>query len=50
LFDLFTDLFAIEPNPDDPVEVKIAEQYKNDRAAYERDARDWTRRYADARS
>lgn len=35
-----------EPNPDDAVEVKIADQYKTDRAGYEREAKDWTKRYA----
>jgi len=34
------------PNPDDAVETKIAEQYKNDRAAYEKEAKDWVKRYA----
>ena len=35
-----------EPNPDDAVEVKIAEQYKNDRGAYEKEAREWTKKHA----
>ena len=35
-----------EPMPDDAVEGRIAEQYKNDRARYEEVAKDWTRRYA----
>ncbi|KAL1969621.1 hypothetical protein VTN77DRAFT_8174 [Rasamsonia byssochlamydoides] len=35
-----------EPMPDDAVEGRIAEQYKNDRKRYEEVARDWTRRYA----
>lgn len=35
-----------EPMPDDAVEGRIAEQYKNDNARYEEIARDWTRRYA----
>ncbi|KAL2436303.1 Ubiquitin-conjugating enzyme E2 14 [Exophiala dermatitidis] len=35
-----------EPNPDDAVEAKIAEQYRNDRAAFEKEAREWTKRYA----
>lgn len=35
-----------EPMPDDAVEARIAEQYKNDRKRYEEVARDWTRRYA----
>ncbi|OAP59229.1 hypothetical protein AYL99_06527 [Fonsecaea erecta] len=35
-----------EPNPDDAVEGKIAEQYRNDHAEYEREAREWVKRYA----
>lgn len=35
-----------EPMPDDAVEGRIAEQYKNDYKRYEEVARDWTRKYA----
>ncbi|KAJ5625765.1 ubiquitin conjugating enzyme (UbcB) [Penicillium lagena] len=35
-----------EPMPDDAVEGRIAEQYKNDRKRYEEIARDWTRKHA----
>ncbi|KAJ5384562.1 hypothetical protein N7517_002473 [Penicillium concentricum] len=35
-----------EPMPDDAVEGRIAEQYKNDRVRYEEVAREWTRKYA----
>lgn len=35
-----------EPDPDDAVEAKIAEQYKDDKPGYEKEAKDWTRRYA----
>jgi len=35
-----------EPDPDDAVEAKIADQYKQDRAGYEKEAREWTKRYA----
>jgi ubiquitin-protein ligase len=35
-----------EPNPDDAVEAKIADQYRQDRAGFEKEARDWTKRYA----
>lgn len=35
-----------EPMPDDAVEGRIAEQYKNDRKRYEEVAREWTRNYA----
>lgn len=38
-----------EPNPDDAVEAKIADQYKTDRASYEKEARDWTKRYANGK-
>lgn len=37
-----------EPMPDDAVEGRIAEQYKNDRKGYEEVAREWTRNYATA--
>lgn len=35
-----------EPDPDDAIEAKIAEQYKDDKPGYEKEAKDWTRRYA----
>ncbi|KAJ5577674.1 ubiquitin conjugating enzyme (UbcB) [Penicillium hispanicum] len=35
-----------EPMPDDAVEGRIAEQYKNDRKHYEEIAREWTRKHA----
>ncbi|KAK5447821.1 hypothetical protein LTS15_009320 [Exophiala xenobiotica] len=35
-----------EPNPDDAVEAKIAEQYRDDRAAYEKEAKEWVKRHA----
>lgn len=35
-----------DPNPDDPFVPDIARQYKTDRAAYEEEARAWTRNYA----
>ncbi|RAK98281.1 putative ubiquitin conjugating enzyme (UbcB) [Aspergillus ibericus CBS 121593] len=35
-----------EPMPDDAVEGRIAEQYKNDRKRYEEVAKEWTRKYA----
>ena len=38
---MFTD-----PNPDDPLVPDIANQYKTDRAEYERVARKWTQLYA----
>ncbi|KAF2834911.1 putative ubiquitin conjugating enzyme [Patellaria atrata CBS 101060] len=36
----------IAPNADDAVEVSIADQFKNDRAEFEKIAKDWTKRYA----
>ncbi|RDW86851.1 putative ubiquitin conjugating enzyme (UbcB) [Aspergillus mulundensis] len=35
-----------EPMPDDAVEGRIAEQYREDRKRYEEIAREWTRKYA----
>lgn len=35
-----------EPMPDDAVEGRIADQYKNDKEKYEQIAREWTRKYA----
>jgi ubiquitin-conjugating enzyme E2 D/E len=35
-----------EPNPDDPLMGDIARLYKRDKAAYEEEARNFTRRYA----
>jgi len=34
------------PNPDDPLVIDIADQYKNNRVAYDMTARDWTQYYA----
>ncbi|KAE9978808.1 hypothetical protein BLS_000275 [Venturia inaequalis] len=36
----------IEPLPDDAIETSIAEQYKNKRSEWEKEARSWTKRYA----
>jgi ubiquitin-conjugating enzyme E2 D/E len=35
-----------DPNPDDPFMPDIAKQFKTNRAAYEEEARRWTRNYA----
>eukprot|EP01103_Thecamoeba_quadrilineata_P017311 TRINITY_DN6082_c0_g1_i1.p1 TRINITY_DN6082_c0_g1~~TRINITY_DN6082_c0_g1_i1.p1 ORF type:complete len:148 (+),score=9.94 TRINITY_DN6082_c0_g1_i1:47-490(+) len=35
-----------DPNPDDPLVPEIAHIYKTDRAKYEANAREWTRKYA----
>ncbi|KIV79359.1 hypothetical protein, variant 2 [Exophiala sideris] len=45
----FTRQLLEEPNPDDAVEAKIAEQYRNDRAGYEKEAREWVKRYANGK-
>ncbi len=37
---------STEPNPDDAVEGKIADQYRTDKASYEKEAKDWCKRYA----
>ena len=34
------------PNPDDPLVLDIANQYKNNRVAYDMTAREWTQYYA----
>ncbi|KAI1841117.1 hypothetical protein JX265_013218 [Neoarthrinium moseri] len=36
----------IEPNPDDPLETRIAEEYKNNRAEYDKNAKQYVDRYA----
>ncbi len=36
----------VEPNPDDPLEARIADEYRNDRAAFERNARAYVARHA----
>ncbi|KAJ5211964.1 uncharacterized protein N7498_003610 [Penicillium cinerascens] len=35
-----------EPMPDDAIEGRIAEQYRNDRQRYDEVAREWTRKHA----
>ena len=35
-----------DPNPDDPLVIDIANQYKSNRALYDITARDWTHKYA----
>jgi len=34
------------PQPDDAVETGIADQFKNDKAAFDKNAKDWVNRYA----
>jgi len=35
-----------EPNPDNPLEADIANQYKTDKAAFNKTAKEWTKKYA----
>ncbi|EEH20074.2 hypothetical protein PABG_02333 [Paracoccidioides brasiliensis Pb03] len=42
----FARQLLVEPMPDDAVEARIAEQYRDDRKRYNEIARDWTRKYA----
>jgi ubiquitin-protein ligase len=39
----------VEPNPDDAVETSIAEQYKNNRKEFEKQAKEWTKKYANGK-
>jgi len=36
----------VEPNPDNPLEAEIANQFKENRARFNETAKEWTRRYA----
>ncbi|KAI5841115.1 ubiquitin-conjugating enzyme/RWD-like protein [Morchella snyderi] len=36
----------VEPNPDDAVETTIAEQFKSDKAQFEKNAKSWVKQYA----
>lgn len=38
----------VEPNPDDAVEERAGNLYRNDRREFEKVAREWTERYAKA--
>ncbi|KAH8652688.1 ubiquitin conjugating enzyme [Tricladium varicosporioides] len=35
-----------EPVPDDAVEMSAAEKFKNDRGAFDKEAKEWTKKYA----
>jgi len=35
-----------EPNPDNPLEADIAQQFKTDRTAFNKQAKEWTKKYA----
>lgn len=37
-----------DPNPDDPLVPEIAKTYKNNKAQYEKLAKEWTSKYASA--
>lgn len=45
----FARQLLVEPMPEDAVEGRIAEQYNNERARYVGIARDWTRKWANAK-
>lgn len=36
----------VEPQPDDPLEERIAEEYRRDKGAWEIKAREYTEKYA----
>ena len=36
----------IEPNPDDAIEPSIANEYRENRKQFEKNAQDWVKRYA----
>lgn len=42
----FSFLSDTEPQPDDPLEARIAHEYKNDRKEFEKNARAYVQRYA----
>lgn len=41
-----TRAILIEPNADDAVEPSIADQYKNRRKEFQKQAKEWTKQYA----
>ncbi|KLJ09436.1 signal peptidase I [Blastomyces silverae] len=45
----FARQLLVEPMPDDAVEGRIAEQYRDDRKRFDEIAREWTRKYASAK-
>lgn len=36
----------IEPNTDDAIELSVANEYKTNRKEFEKNAKDWVKRYA----
>lgn len=43
---LATQQLLVEPVPDDAVETNAAEKFKNDRAGFNKEAREYTKKYA----
>jgi ubiquitin-protein ligase len=43
---LATQQLLVEPVPDDAVETSAAEKFKNDRKAYEKEVREFVKKYA----
>jgi len=41
-----TQQLLAEPVPDDAVEMSAAEKFKNDRKTFDKEAREWTKKYA----
>lgn len=41
-----TQNLLVEPVPDDAVETSAAEKFKNDRPAFDKEAREYTKKYA----
>jgi len=44
-----TQQLLVEPVPDDAVETSAAEKYKNDRKAFDEEAKKWTKKYAEGK-
>ena len=40
------EILLLNPNPDDPLRANIADVYKTNKAEFEREATEWTKRYA----
>lgn len=36
----------LEPNVEDPVEAQVADQYKRDKPAFDKQVKEWVRKYA----
>jgi len=48
IYDVLITVRAImtDPNPENPLEAEIAQQFKNDRNAFNKTAKEWTKKYA----